>query len=229
MAEQLSSLDLIGMLRRSLGNPATGDVDNQALSQYIWLAECDLAEMYEFAELRDEEAIKTWAGTHEYEMENEDILRFLDPANNVDSSIPMKRMDADWDRRVGSLITGQGTPFYFFEHGIGDNGRKRILIRPIPDARYNLIFPFIKIPTMLSTETAQVSDLPQSHMLQVLSRATEIGLQMEGERGEADAQNKLSAKQSYAARHALPGGAFYTNRLMTFQQRMNLNRRGRRG
>ena len=229
MAEILTSLDMIPLVRRGLGNPATGDVSDSAIAQYIWLGECDLAEMYYFAELYDEEDVSTSAGTFDYEMTEEDILRFLDPANNVTSNIPMKRKDDNWDRNIGSLITGQGAPFFFFEHERGTNGRKQVRVRPIPDGIYTLRFPFIKIPTMPDHEVQSISDLPQSHMLQVASRSVEIGLQLQAEREEADKQEKLSRKTTYAARHALPGAAYYTHRLATFQSRMNRGRRGRSG
>jgi hypothetical protein len=229
MAEFLSSLDQKDMLRRSLGNPATGDVPDDSLMQYLWLAECDLAEMYEFSELRDSEDITTSAGTYDYEMTEPDILRFLTPANNVTSDIEMKLMDADWDRKVGSNLVGQGTPFFWFENGVGSNNRKQIRVRPTPSGVFTVRVAFIKIPTMMDATEPTRSDIPVSHTLQVISRATEIGLQLQGERSEADAQADLSAKTNYASRHALPKAAFYTNRLMSFQQRMNLNRGSRRG
>jgi len=63
----------------------------------------------------------------------------------------------------------------------------------------------------------------------VLSRSAEIGLQLINERVEAEKQQKLTGKTSYAAQHALPGAAFYINRLQSFQGRMNLRRRRGRG
>ena len=62
MAEFMTSLDQLKALRRAVGNPATGDVPDDSLAQYIWFAECDLAEMYEFSELRSYEDIATSAG-----------------------------------------------------------------------------------------------------------------------------------------------------------------------
>lgn len=228
MAEFMSSLDQIKFLRRSLGNPATGEVPDASVAQYIWLAECDLCGMYEFAELRDEEDVATQAGVIDYELEEADILRFLQPANNVTSTIEMKMMDADWDRKIGSRLTGQSQVFWFFENGVGANDRKQVRLRPTPSGVETIRLPFIKIPTMLDTEEAMRSDLPVSHTLQVLSRASEIGLQMIGERGEAEIQEKLSRTAIYAARHDLPKAAFYRNRLVTFQQRMNIPRRSAR-
>ena len=227
MAEFLSSLDQIALLRKSIGSPATGDVSASLIVQYIWLAECDIAEMYEFPALRDSEDVATVASTYDYEMTEPDILRFLDPANNITSSTPMKRMDADWDRDVGSLITGEGDAFFWFENGLGSNSRKQIRVRPIPSGVQTLRIPFIKIPTMLDVDVAMASDLPVSHTLQVLSRASEIGLQLLADRGEAAAQAKLSPQTTYAARHALPGAAFYVNRLESFQTRMSRGRRRR--
>jgi len=228
MAEFLSSLDQIKMLRRSMANPATGDVSDTALAQFIWMAECELASMYEFSELRDYEDVATIAGTTDYELDEADILRFLSPANNLTSDIEMKMMDEDWDRRVGSRLTGQGSVFWYFENGVGDNDRKQIRVRPEPSGIETLRIPFIKIPTMLDTDEAMRSDLPASHTRQVLAHAAEIGLEMIGERDEAERQSKRSGLADYAARHDLPPAAFYRNRLVTFQQRMNIPRRGRR-
>lgn len=227
MAEFLSSLDQIALLRKSIGSPATGDVPDALIVQYIWLGECDIAEMYEFPALRDSEDVPTEAGTYDYEMTEPDILRFLDPANNITSGFPMSRMDADWDRNIGSLITGEGPAFFWFENGEGSNGRKQIRVRPIPSGVETLRIPFIKIPTMFDTDTAMASDLPVSHTLQVLSRSSEIGLQLLSDRKEAAAQTKLTPQATYAARHALPGAAFYVNRLESFQSRMNRSRRRR--
>jgi len=228
MAEFMSSLDQIDFLRRAMGNPATGDVPPASLVQYIWLAECELCEMYEFAELRDEEDISIVAGTIDYEMTEPDILRFLTPANNTSSGVEMKMMDADWDRKVGSRLTGQGSVFWYFESGVGANNRKQLRFRPTPSGSETARIPFIKIPTMLDSEEATRSDLPVSHTHQVLSHATKIGLESIGERGEAKAQEELTRAATYAARHALPQAAFYRNRLVTFQQRMNIPRARRR-
>lgn len=228
MAEFLSSEDQIKMLRRSLGNPATGDVPDAALAQFIWMAECQLASMYEFAELRGYEDVTTVAGTIDYELDEADILRFLEPANNLTSDIEMDMMDADWDRKVGSRLSGQSQAFYWFEHGVGSNDRKQIRVRPEPSGVETLRIPFIKIPTMFDTETAMRSDLPASHTRQVLAHAAEIGLEMENERDEAEKQSKRVGIANYAARHDLPQAAFYRNRLITFQQRMNIPRGGRR-
>jgi len=228
MAEFLSSQDQIKMLRRSMGNPATGDVPDTALAQFLWMSECELASMYEFAELRGYEDITTVAGTIDYELVEPDVLRFLEPANNLTSGIEMDMMDADWDRKVGSRLTGQSQAFYWFENGVGDNDRKLIRIRPEPSGVETLRIPFIKIPTMFDTETAMRSDLPASHTRQVLAHAAEIGLEMENDRDEAMKQGNLKGIADYAARHDLPQAAFYRNRLVTFQQRMNIPRRGRR-
>jgi len=227
MAEQLTSLDMIPLVRRGLKSPATGDVPDAAIAQYIWLAECDLAEMYDFPVLRDSETVNTSAGTYDYELTEADILRFLDPANNVTSTIPMRRKDDYWDRKIGSLMTGEGPPFFFYEEGEGSNGRKQIRVRPTPDGIYELEIPFIKTPTMYDTDDAVASDLPQSHMLQVVERSCEVGLALQHERGEAEQQMKISGKTTLSARHALPGAAFYLRRLETFQHRMSRNR-GRR-
>ncbi len=80
---------------------------------------------------------------------------------------------------------------------------------------------------MPDVAVATISDLPQSAMLQVVSRAAEIGLQLQHERGEAKLQQELTQRTTYAARHALPGAAFYLRRLETFQHRISKNR-GRR-
>jgi len=228
MAEFLSSLDLIPQLRKAMGNPATGDISNSSLAQYIWMAECDLAEMYDFAELRGYEDISTVAGTVDYEMgASSDVLKFLYPAVNVTSNFPMKMMDYYWDLRIGSLITGQSTPYYWFEHEVGANDRKQIRIRPVPNGVYTVRVPFVKIPTMPDTDEATRLEIPASHSAQLLTRAAEIGLQLENERDEAAKQQNLSAKTTWSARHALPPAAFYKNRLVTFQKRMNLGRRRR--
>ena len=80
---------------------------------------------------------------------------------------------------------------------------------------------------MFDTDTAMASDIPVSHTLQVLSRSSEIGLQLLSDRGEAAKQAKLTPQTTHAARHALPGAAFYTHRLESFQGRMNRSRRRR--
>lgn len=228
MAEFISSLDQIKMLRRSMGNPATGDVSDAALAQYIWLAECDLALMYEFAELRSYEDISTLSGIIDYELTEDDILRFLQPANNLTANLEMEMMDEDWDRKIGSRLVGGGQAFWFFENGRGANDNKQVRIRPTPTGSETLRIPFILTPTMPDTDEATRSDLPVSSTHQTLARATEIGLMLIGERGEAEAQSKLSATAIYAGRHGLPKAAFYRNRLATFQQRMNVPRRSRR-
>jgi len=227
MAEFLSSLDQVKMLRKALGNPATGDVPDATIAQYLWLGEVDIAEIYEFSELRESEDITTEAGTYDYELDEADILRFLNPAQNITSSLPMKMKDADWDREIGSLFTGNGEPFFWFENGVGANNRKQIRLRPVPSGISTIRIPFIRIPTMLDTVVAERSDIPASHTLQVQSRSAEIGLQLINERVEASKQEKLTAKTDYSAQHALPPAAFYVRRLASFQDRMTRRRRNR--
>ena len=229
MAEFLTSLDQIALLRKAMGNPATGDVSDAECAQYLWMGECDIAEMYEFEELRSYEDIDTVASQLDYEMgEDSDVLKFLYPADNLTGNFPVKMMDAQWDRRVGSLMTGVSSVFYFFENGLGENLRKKIRFRPVPSGGETIRIPFIMVPTMPDYLEISRSQIPVSHTFQVLARAAEIGLQMIGERGEAQAQQQLTAKTTYAARHALPPAAFYRRRLSTFQDRMN-RRRARRG
>jgi hypothetical protein len=231
MAEFLTSLDMIPALRKAMGNPATGDVSDASLAQYLWMGECDLAEMYDFAELRstsDIDTINTVAGTYDYEMPaSADVLKFLRPAINVTSNFPMEMQDDEWDRNIGALITGTSTPYYWFENGLGDNNRKQVRVRPIPSGVFELRFPFVKVPTMPDTDEASRFEIPASHTAQLLTRSAEIGLQLIAERQEARAQADLSAKTTWAARHALPPAAFYKHRLVTFQQRMNMGRRRR--
>ena len=225
MAEFLSSEDQIPMVRKALGNPATGDVPDATVAQYIWLAETDLAEMYEFSELRSTEDITTSASTADYLLTEPDILRFLNPAQNITAGIPMKMKDADWDREIGSLFSGDGEPFFFFENGVGSNNRKQVRLRPTPSGVSTIRIPFIVIPTMFVPGTASRSDIPASHTLQVVSRAGEIGLQLLGERSEALKQEKLTAKTERSAQEALPPAAFYVRRLASMQRRMTQRRR----
>lgn len=216
---RLSSLDKIGLVRSGMGDPATGDVPNSELAQFLWLAEMDIACDKDFPELRETEDLTTESGTADYEMTAEDILMILKPANDLTSGLPLTRMDDEWDREVG-IYLGDGSPFYYFEQGVGTNGRKNIRLRPTPTDVRTIRIPYVKIPTAPDHEEANFSDLPQSFDLSVVSRAIEIGLQLTNERAEAMSQEKLSAKGSYRAGRTEPPKAYYVKRFKTFAERM---------
>jgi hypothetical protein len=226
MAEYLSSLDVIPRVRKALGNPATGDVPDADIVQFIWLAETELAEMYEFPSLREYEDVATVSGTTDYTMTEADILRFIDPGKNITTGNPVKRMDNDWDIRTGSRITGQSSVFWFYELGEDADGYKIVRFRPTPAGGETIRLWFIKLPTMYDDEVAMRSDLPISHQLQVIKHATKIGHLM---LDDADEAGKVdTAETAYAAEHALPGAAFHKRKLDTFHARLNRTRRRRR-
>ena len=221
---RMTSLDKIALLRSATGDPATGDVPDIELAQHIWLAEMDIAEMYEFGNLRTSEDMVTVAGTDLYEMTASNILKFLEPANNLTTNIPMELRDADWYRNIG-IFLGQQDPFYYWEEGIGANGRRQVQFCPMPGGQNTIRVPFIKVPTAPDAEEANFSDLPQGYDLQVLNRATEISLQLQNERDEAKKQEGLSGKSGLAARRTLPAAAYYKQRVASFAGLMRRNRR----
>lgn len=221
---RLSSLDKIGMLRSSLGDPATGDVPDAELAQFIWLAEMDIASEIDFPELRDHEDLETESGVFDYELDATDILDFLKPANDITGGYPLKLKDDEWDRRVGIHIT-DGAPFFYFPNGVGPNGRKNIRVRPIPTDVRTIRIPYVRVPTAPDSENATFSELPISFDLQVLSRAAEIGLQMTGERAEAGVQGRLTGKAAFRAEKTVPPKAYYVNRILSFSDRMRRRRR----
>ena len=221
---RMTSLDKIGLLRSATGNPATGDVPDAELAQHLWLGEMDIAEMYEFANLRTSEDVVTSAGKELYEMTADDILKFLEPANNMTTGIPMELRDADWYRNIG-IFLGQQDPFYYWEEGLGENGRRQIQVCPKPGGENTIRVPYIKVPTPPDSEEATLSDLPQGYDLQILNRATEISLQLQNQRKEAKEQEGLSGKSALAARRSLPAAAYYKQRIVTFSQIMRRNSR----
>ena len=221
---RFSSLDKIAMLRSATGDPATGDVPDAELAQHLWLAEMDIAEMYEFANLRDSEEIDTEAGVELYEMDATDVLKFLEPANNLTTGIPMDLRDADWYRNTG-IFLGQQDPFYYWEEGLGSSGRRQVQFCPMPGGINTIRVPYIKVPTAPDHEDANFSDLPQGYDLQVINRATEISLELQSQRDEAKKQAELSSKSGLSARRSLPAAAYYKQRIVTFGQLLRRNRR----
>ena len=221
---RFSSLDKIGMLRSATGDPATGDVPDAELAQHIWLAEMDIAEMYEFANLRGSENVVTEAGTELYEMTATDILKFLEPANNLTTGIPMTLRDADWYRNTG-IFLGQQDPFYYWEEGLGANGRRQVQFCPKPGGINTIRIAYIKVPTAPDSTEANFSDLPQGFDLQVLNRATEISLEMQSQRDEAKKQTELSGKSGLHARRSLPAAAYYKQRIVSFKDLIGRRRR----
>lgn len=221
---RLSSLDKIGLLRSSTGDPAVGDVPDSELAIHLWLAEMDIAEMYEFANLRTHEDVTTNGTDELYEMVADNILKFLEPANNLTSNFPVRLRDADWYREVG-IYQGKSQPFYYWEEGLGANGLRQVQFSPPPAGAYIIRIPFIKVPTAPDHEEANFSDLPDAQNLQVLQRASEISLQLQNERAEAKAQESLKGQAAVAGRRAMPAAGYYKQRIVTFQSL--LRRRGR--
>lgn len=221
---RLSSIDKISLLRSATGDPATGDVPDTELALHLWLAEMDIAEMYEFANLRTFENITTNSTDELYELDADDILKFLEPANNITSNFPVRLRDADWYREIG-IYQGKSQPFYYWEEGLGPNGRRQIQLSPPPSGVYIIRMPFIRVPTAPDAEEPNFSDLPDAQWLQVLQRASEISLQLQNERAEAGKQERLKGQAAVAGRRSLPAAGYYKQRVVTFQ---SLMRRGGR-
>jgi hypothetical protein len=222
---RLSSLDKIAEIRSSTGDPTTGDVPNAQLALHLWLAEMEIAEMYEFANLRTHEDLVTNSSTDLYTMAAEDILKFLEPANNLTANFPVKLRDADWYRNTG-LYLGASEPYYYWEEGTGTEGRRQVRLSPPPSGQSIIRMPYIKIPTAPDHDEANFSDLPDSHWLQVLQMAISLSLQFQNQRKEAKAQEELKGPTALAARRALPAAGYYKHHVVTFQSL--LRRKARR-
>lgn len=217
---RLSSLDKLRLVRRGMGNPATGDVADDDIAIYLWAAAQELAVEHKFPSLVSYEDVTTDGTNSDYTLVNTDVLDLLYPGNNITNNYPMRLMDLQWDRRFGRYVGGGG-PFYYIPVSI-DGGTCIIRLRPTPGAGIVCRIPYLKLPVFpgVTEDTENFSSLPQTFDLIEVSRATEIGLQGSGDKKMAADEIGLGGRRHAVAEMGLPHSAFHKNRLATFHQRI---------
>jgi len=221
---RLSSLDKLRMVRRGMGNPATGDVSDEDIALYMWAAAQELTAEHRFPSLATYEDITTDGTNTDYTLTNTDVLDLLYPSRNVTNGYPITLMDLQWDRRHGQYVGGGG-PFFYLPVSI-DGGTCIVRLRPLPGAGIVCRIPYLKIPAFpgITDDTENFSNVPQTFDLAEVSRAVEIGLQGSGDKQKAGEEAGIGSRRHSAAEKGLPHSAFYKNRLATFHQRIKRRR-----
>lgn len=222
---RLSSLDKIRLVRKGMGNPASGDVTDSDIVIYLWSASVELTLEHKFPSLVDDEDITTDGTNTDYTMTATDVLTLLYPGNNITNNYPMRLMDLQWDRRFGSYYGGGG-PFYYLPVSI-DGGTCVVRLRPAPAAGIVCRIPYLKLPEMpgATSDDENFSSVPQSFDLTEVSRAVEIGLQMSYDKNSAGQEAGIGGRRHMPAEKSLPHSAFHKNQLATFHSRISRKRR----
>jgi hypothetical protein len=222
---RLSSLDKLRLVRKGMGNPASGDVSDADLAIYLWQASQELTLEHKFPSLATYEDLTTDGTNTDYTMSNTDVLTLLYPGNNITNGYPMKLMDLQWDRQQGVYVGGGG-PFYYLPVSIS-GGTCIIRLRPMPGAGIVCRIPYLKVPTApgVDADTENYSDVPQTFDLTEVSLAVEIGLQANYDKDSAGKEAGLGGRRHMPAEKSLPHSAFYKNKLAIFHQRISRRRR----
>lgn len=222
---RLSSLDKLRMVRKAMGNPASGDVSDDDIAIYLWAASQELVLEHKFPSLTSYEDITTDGTNTDYTMTATDVLTLIYPGNNVTNNYPMRLMDLQWDRRFGQYFGGGG-PFYYLPVSI-DGGACVVRLRPAPGAGIVCRIPYLKVPDSpgITAATENFSNVPQTFDLIEVSRAAEIGLEMSFDKQSAGAEAGIGTRRHMPAEKSLPHSAFHKNNLATFHQRINRKRR----
>ena len=186
----LSSLDKIRQVRKGMGNPAIGDVSDEDCAVYLHLAMKQLATIHEFPSLSTYEDVAT-DGSTDYTLTATDVLRILEPANNLTSGFPMENAAPRWDRDVGRR-TGSGAAVWLVPITI-EVGECVVRFRPISTGE-TIRVPYLKVPTVPGhdTSTENFSDLPEAFDMTEISVAVAIGLELTSQRQEAQAEIGIS-------------------------------------
>ena len=222
---RLSSLDKLRMVRKGMGNPASGDVSDADIALYLWQSSCELAMQHKFPSLTTYEDITTDGTNTDYTLTNTDVLTILYPGNNITNNYPMRLMDLQWDRQHGQYVGGGG-PFHYLPVSI-EGGTCVIRLRPLAGAGIVCRIPYLKVPNQhgITEDTENFSSVPQTFDLAEVSNAVEIGLQMGYDKGAAGQEAGLGSLRHSPAERSLPHSAFHKNHLQTFKQRISRNRR----
>ena len=221
---RLSSLDKLRMVRRAMGNPATGDVSDDDIQIYLWGATQELAMEHKFPSMVTYEDLTTDGTNTDYTMVATDVMTLLYPGNNITNNYPMRLMDLQWDRRFGQYYGGGG-PFYYLPVSI-DGGSCVIRLRPAPGAGIVCRIPYLKLPEApgVTAATESFSEVPQTFDMAEVSRAAEIGLEMSYDKQVAGQEAGIGTRRHMPAEKSLPHAAFHKNALATFHQRIKRRR-----
>lgn len=217
---RMSSLDKIAMVRTGIGNPATGEVSDEMVARYIWLAEQSLAQQHEIQSLTTYEDITTDGTNTDYTLTTANVLRLLYPANNVTNNYPITMKDERWDRQIG-MYTGTGGPFFIVPLGTDSDGYWVVRFRPTPGAGIVCRVPIILTPTMpgWDEDSENFSDLPEHFEMTGISTAIEIGLELTNQREDADGQMQRVFRHEGRSSRSQPA-SFHKHRLRGFQDRL---------
>ena len=218
---RLSSLDKIRLVRKGMGNPASGDITDEDIGIYLHQAMQELVMEHKFPSMTSYEDVTADGTNSDYDLTATDVLSILYPANNVTANVPMKLMDLQWDRRFGTYY-GSGTTIYYLPVSLS-GGSCTIRLRPVPAAGVVCRIPYLMIPEEPGTTeaTENFSELPQSFDLAEVSRAAEIGLQSSYDKVSAGKEAGLGGRRQMIAERNMPHSAFHKNRPSNFQQRIN--------
>jgi len=221
---RLSSLDKIRLIRKGMGNPASGDVSDQDISLYLTMAMQELVAEHRFEAFTSYEDITTVAGTTDYTMTNVDVLGLLYPGNNITNNYPMRLMDLQWDRRFGRYVGGGG-PFYYLPVSLS-GGTCVVRLRPSPGAGIVCRIPYLKLPSSpgIDEDTENFSELPQMYDMTEISRAVEIGLQGSFQKDEAGGEAALGGRRGMYAERSNAHAAFHKTNLARFRDRTRRKR-----
>ena len=204
MAVSMSSTDKLRHIRKGMGNPDVGEVSDQDLATYLHEAQKILASIHEFESLSTYEDVTT-DGSDDYTLTATDVLRIIEPPQNITGNRPMELSDLRWDRQHGQFI-GSGSGNWVIPVSL-EEGVCKVRVRPTSSGE-TIRIHYIKIPTSpgYNAATENTSEIPESFNMAEISTAIMIGLELTSQREEAMAEMQLGGVHQTAGARAMPKG-----------------------
>ena len=188
---RMTATDIVGIMRKALGNPTTTEISDDRLLRAFNLAQADLVceKPERFPELRTSTTISTVASTATYELTVGDVVK-IESARDDTNNQRIRPCDPKKMVKLSVSTSTATIPIYFAEDGRGSNDLPQVQLWPTPSTSARTIrFYYYQLPTEIVLSPAATSPVTAQRWDRAsMERGTQYALVWVTERDEAAAQ-----------------------------------------